>query len=78
MGNFWELMIEFTDIGDTRIFVRLDRIESIQDTGGDLIIIRLMSEDMYKVRASVFESFRQRVLDYWNTLPIVNPGQEKG
>jgi hypothetical protein len=71
-------MIEFTDIGDTRIFIRLDRIESIQDTGGDLIIIRLMSESMYKVRASVFESFRQRILDYWNTLPIVNPGQGKG
>jgi hypothetical protein len=71
-------MIEFTDIGDTRIFIRLDRIESIQDTGGDLIIIRLMSETMYKVRASVFESFRQRILDYWATLPIVNPGQEKG
>jgi hypothetical protein len=71
-------VIEFTDIGDTKIFVRLDRIESIQDTGGDLIIIRLMSESMYKVRASVFESFRQRILDYWNTLPIVNPGQEKG
>jgi hypothetical protein len=33
---------------------------------------------MYKVRASVFESFRQRILDYWATLPIVNPGQEKG
>jgi hypothetical protein len=72
------LVLEFTDIGDTKIFVRLDRIESIQDTGGDLIIIRLMSETMYKVRASVFESFRQRILDYWGTLPIVNPGQEKG
>ena len=71
-------MIEFTDIGDTKVFIRLDRIESIQDTDNVLITIRMMSGVEHKMTGAEFDSVRQRILDYWASLPIVNPGQEKG
>jgi hypothetical protein len=72
-------MIELITPGKDRIFVRIDRIESFLDIGA-LIHVRMMSGTEHKVSWDSFEPARQRILDYWGTLPvpIVNPGQEKG
>jgi hypothetical protein len=73
-------VIEFIKVGETHVCVRLDRVESIEDLDSTITYVRMMSGMEYKTRFEDFNPVRQRVLDYWSTLPvpIVNPGQEKG
>lgn len=71
-------MIEFVKVGETHVRVRLDRIESIEDLDSTITYVRMMSGMEYKTRFEDFNPARQRILDYWATLPIVNPGQDKG
>jgi hypothetical protein len=60
-------VIKLATLNGSRVFIRVDRIESFLDLG-DQIHIRMMSGVEHKVGWKVFEAVREDILKYMASL----------